>query len=143
MRDEEGLNPALQRLESALGQTRPTQTGLDRDLLMFNAGRATARPNRPWQVLSGALGLLLLCAVFLRPEQSGLSFQGPVADSGTSRISRLAAQRDEYDPSCQQTYLRLRDQVLQGGVESLPPDPGLGSTGQSDRRQDLVDILSS
>jgi len=143
MRNEEGLNPALQRLESALSRTRPTQTGLDRDLLMFNAGKAAARPNLPWQVLSGALGLLLVCAVSLRPEPVGRSSPGPVAQSGASWTGRLDTQRAEYDLSCPQTYLRHRNQVLEGGVETLPPDPGLGSAGRSDHRQDLADILSS
>lgn len=143
MCQEQGLNPAQRELESALARIRPIQSGLDRDLLMFNAGRATARPNRAWQVLSGVLGILLLCAVSPRPEQAGRPSSVQVADSGTAQIGPLAGPRGEHDPSGPLTYLSLRDRVLEGGVEALPPDPGTGSTGRLDRGQALVDILSS
>jgi hypothetical protein len=38
-----------------LSRFTPDGSGLDRDALLFAAGRAAARPSRRWQVLAGAL----------------------------------------------------------------------------------------
>jgi len=62
MYNEENLTPAEQELESVLGQLKPIANTLNRDELMFNAGRATAGKKLPWQMLSGALIVLLLCS---------------------------------------------------------------------------------
>src|SRR4051812_44154457 len=50
-----------------LSRFTPDGTGLDRDALLFAAGRASARPNRRWLTLAGTLAvsqvlpLALLC----------------------------------------------------------------------------------
>src|SRR5437764_15363134 len=53
-----------------LSRFTPDATGLDRDGLLFAAGRASARPNRRWIALAGALAacqLLTLTLLWLRP----------------------------------------------------------------------------
>jgi hypothetical protein len=48
----------------------PDGTGLDRDALLFAAGRASVRPNRRWAALAAALGasqLLTLVLLWPRP----------------------------------------------------------------------------
>jgi hypothetical protein len=68
MQKEEGLTPAEQELESALGQLKPAANTLNRDELMFNAGRAAAGNKQFWQMLSGMLMVLLLCSVLIRSD---------------------------------------------------------------------------
>ena len=52
MHEEEGLTPAEQELELALGRLKPAANTLNRDALMYNAGLAAARGKRPWQMFS-------------------------------------------------------------------------------------------
>jgi hypothetical protein len=42
-------------LATRLSQFTPDASGLDRDALLFAAGRASVRPNRGWMALAGAL----------------------------------------------------------------------------------------
>jgi hypothetical protein len=70
--------PFLERLN----QFTPDPGRLNRDALLFAAGRSSARPSRPWQALAGllagtqALSLLLLLA---RPVPSTHGLSMPVA----------------------------------------------------------------
>lgn len=44
-------------LAEILSRFTPDRAGLDRDALLFAAGRASARPNRRWIALAGALAV--------------------------------------------------------------------------------------
>jgi hypothetical protein len=58
--------PLIERLS----RLTPDGTGLDRDALLFAAGRASVRPNRRWAALAAALGasqLLTLVLLWPRP----------------------------------------------------------------------------
>ena len=58
--------PIIERLS----RLTPDGSGLDRDSLLIAAGRASARPNRGWAVLSGLLGasqVLTLILLWPRP----------------------------------------------------------------------------
>ncbi|HTU20580.1 MAG TPA: hypothetical protein VMG10_21140 [Gemmataceae bacterium] len=46
-----------ERLAEHLSCFTPDATGLDRDALLFAAGRASARTQRKWQAVAGALAL--------------------------------------------------------------------------------------
>ena len=61
-----------------LSQFTPDGTGLDRDAVLFAAGRASARPNRPWIALASLLAVsqLATLAVFLWPSNTVLSLPG-------------------------------------------------------------------
>jgi hypothetical protein len=48
-----------------LSRFTPDAGGLDRDALLYAAGRASARPNRAWVVLTAALALTQLLSVVL------------------------------------------------------------------------------
>src|SRR5262245_26248916 len=52
-------------LAECLSRFTPNTTGLDRDTLLFAAGRASVRPSRRWQTLAGVLAvsqvLTLVC----------------------------------------------------------------------------------
>lgn len=54
-----------------LSRFTPDSGGLDRDTLLFEAGRASARPNRGWMGLSAVLASTqLLAIVFLWPQSN-------------------------------------------------------------------------
>lgn len=59
-------DPLIQRLS----QLTPDANGLDRDTLLFAAGRASARPDRRWPALAGALALsqVVILVVVLWPR---------------------------------------------------------------------------
>lgn len=130
MYDEEEMNPALRELEAALRRTQPAKTGLNRDHLMFNAGRASARSSRPWQALSGVLMALLLGALFVRPDPSGTSPPSLGRETMAVNPRSLEAEAEAEGLATvtdQVTYLRLRRQVIRGGLGALPSNTA-GST---------------
>jgi hypothetical protein len=56
-------------LAERLSRFTPDATGLDRDALLFAAGRASVCPGRPWQALAGVLAVSqLLTLVWLWPQ---------------------------------------------------------------------------
>jgi hypothetical protein len=56
-------------LAERLSRFTPDATGLDRDALLFAAGRASVRPSRRWQTLAGVLAVSqLLTLVCLWPH---------------------------------------------------------------------------
>jgi hypothetical protein len=72
MSNEYELNPADRELERALGGLKPVSQRLERDRLMFRAGRASVeRKQVAWPALSGVLVLMLAVswAVRLQPSK--------------------------------------------------------------------------
>jgi hypothetical protein len=59
-----------------LSQFTPDGAGLDRDALLFAAGRASARPNRGWMALAGTLAAcqVLTCVLFWPKAPATISF---------------------------------------------------------------------
>jgi hypothetical protein len=124
------LDPDLVALSTALGGLAPAAAAIDRDRLLFEAGRRSVR--RPWAspmltgvfaVLAIGFGVRLMTAppqvqtVYVveasrereRPEflNSKLEFRTPVAEAPGS-------------PRAGAEYLHLRDQVVRFGADSLP-----------------------
>ncbi len=61
-------------LAERLSRFTPDAAGLDRDALLFAAGRASVRPRRAWPVLAGALALgqaLTLALLWPKPTPAG------------------------------------------------------------------------
>jgi hypothetical protein len=72
--------PFLERLS----RFTPDAGGLDRDALLFAAGRSSARPNRGWKFLSAALaGTQLLVVALLLPRSVSVAptVNGSIAES--------------------------------------------------------------
>jgi hypothetical protein len=101
-------------LAERLSRLTPDGTGLDRDGLLFSAGRLSARPNRPWQALAAALGVAWALTLFFlwpRPEP------GPVSEP--PRQAAPAEPSGPTSPAGPEMWLLTR-QVLRGSAESLP-----------------------
>ncbi|MBI1917027.1 MAG: hypothetical protein HYS12_20145 [Planctomycetes bacterium] len=127
----------LSTLEEALGRLTPLPGSLSRDRVLFEAGRASARPGRRWPLLAATssllatvLGLLLLArpapsvverTVLVRvSEPSARSFIPPREPSPDVPVT------DQTDPTipvfapAETDYLRRRQEVLRWGVDVLP-----------------------
>jgi len=112
----------LNSLEAALKVLIPA-SNLNRDRLMFEAGRATTRKRRwVWPSLTAAALLLsgMLSAILvMRPTVERpiyVQIQPPAPAPMPAPLATEPAQ-----PLARADYLRLRDQLLTDGVESLPP----------------------
>ncbi len=71
--------PFLERLS----RFTPDAGGLDRDALLFAAGRGSARPNRGWKALTGLLAgtqMLSLVLLFHGTTPQAVGFREAVAD---------------------------------------------------------------
>jgi hypothetical protein len=121
-------------LAEHLSRFTPDGTGLDRDALLFAAGRASVRPSRPWIALAGALAASqLLTFVYLWPRTPQPP-SVPFALPGTAAVAPaepLAA----HDPSELGT---LRDRLLASEDDwptppsaepTVPPEPPLRAFG--------------
>jgi hypothetical protein len=128
MSDEEPLNAADRELEAALGGLHPQPAAIDRDRMMFEAGRRTVR-HRPiaWQVVSGALAAALVISISLHREPREVervvyvtSPSREVAPEPVAVAVDAGARRGE--PAAEGSYLALRELLLEGSdaVERRP-----------------------
>jgi hypothetical protein len=103
-------------LAETLSRFTPDLAGLDRDALLFTAGRASARSNRRWQVLAGALAACqLLTLMALWP----LTPTAPVNPPTVSvRPSEMAAPPMPRDPS---ELGMLSERLLASDGNWIPP----------------------
>ncbi len=143
MYKEEGLTPAERELESVLGQLTPACNTLNRDKLMFNAGIAAAGKKRPWQMLSGALTLLLLGSVLVQIDLNGareLSSPPIVAQhevTGPLNRSGQLKSRGSLE------YVTLRQNVVERGLDALPLRRGVSGGAQHKSRKQLLESMLS
>ena len=103
-------------LAERLSRFTPDGSGLDRDALLFAAGRASARPGRRWKAVAGALAASqLLTLVFLWPHT-------PAAVRSVDRASPVAVLPTEpaapLDPS---SWASLRERVFTAGEDRPAP----------------------
>jgi hypothetical protein len=125
------LPPDLAGLTAALGGLAPA-TALNRDRLLYEAGRrAAVRGRRPWQLTAGAfaglaiaLGLRAVTSAVPEPQvhvvyvpRPEVEPQPPAAVASGSPLHDKQAIVALPPPA---PYLRLRDQVVRFGADSLP-----------------------
>jgi hypothetical protein len=105
------------QLPERLSRFTPDPGGLDRDALLFAAGRASARPARPWTLLTAALAVsqaLTLVLLWPRPQPQ-LAAPAPAA-----RPERAPSPPVESDEGGTQLGALRRD-LLRSDGEELPP----------------------
>jgi hypothetical protein len=126
MSTQEPLKPELLKLESALASLAPRPAALDRDWVMFLAGRAAARETgrrRGAWLWPCATAASLLLALGL-----GLRGQWPIGPSQEeAEVAAAASSSERPGPN---SYFKLRELVLTRGVDDLP-DP-TASSGRRD-----------
>jgi hypothetical protein len=126
MPEEDHVTPAEEELAAALGRLVPVRPRIDRDRMMFLAGRASARRRLSvWQGATAALVVGLVAAVWLRPtvpqrrgaapapaRRAAAPAAGPVAGPPLRLVPAAGAGA---------SYARLRNEVLAAGLAALPP----------------------
>jgi hypothetical protein len=122
--------PDLDALTAALGGLAPA-TALNRNRLLYEAGRrAAVRSRRPWQVTAGAFAGLAI-ALGLRVVNSAVPephvrvvyvSEPPVEQQAPAAVASGSPLHDNpvMSSSPAAPYLRLRDQVVRFGADSLP-----------------------
>ncbi|HUU17203.1 MAG TPA: hypothetical protein VMW72_08645 [Sedimentisphaerales bacterium] len=144
MYNEENLTPAEQELESVLGQLKPISNTLNRDVLMFNAGRATAGKKLPWQMFSGVLIVLFICSVLIRPDLNGARSLSSVPEPGEFQMTRASYQPVQAESPGSLAYPMLRENIVRFGLDALRFQQGVGhSEPLKNRKQLLESMLSS
>ena len=143
MYKENNLTPAEQALESALAQLKPVANTLNRDILMFNAGRASTGRKLPWQMLSSLLTVLLLFSVFSR---SGMNEN--VKLPSNSRQNQFQAVKMPYRPVDTElpnsvAYPRLRENIIRYGLDALKLQQSQRYSEPSRNRKQWLDSMLS
>ncbi len=138
MQREPELSPAQQKLEALLGQLNPSVTGLDRDRLMFQAGRASRGSHRPWQAACVVLTLLLGCSLMICPQQTPSPHEWVQTTPLVTPVDVATS-----DPAS--GYLKLQRQVMEEGLDHLPKSKRGWSPRRSRFEQErlMAKLLSS
>ncbi|HEY1380966.1 MAG TPA: hypothetical protein VGF55_29470 [Gemmataceae bacterium] len=123
------IDSDLAALTAALGGLAPAPPALDRDRLLYEAGRRSAR-RRPWAwpavagvfaVLSAGLGVRLATAPAPPPRVEIVYLPRTETPSrDVQHVSETSPVRDVFLPRPGGGYLHLRDQVVRFGADSLP-----------------------
>lgn len=144
MYNEENLTSTERELESVLGQLKPIANTLNRDMLMFNAGRATAGRKLPWQMFSGGLIVLLLCSVLIRPDSNGVRSFSSGPEPGEFQMTQTLYQPVQAESSGSLAYPMLRENIVRYGLDALRFQQGTSrSEPLKNRKQLLESMLSS
>ncbi|MHC4120183.1 MAG: hypothetical protein ACYSWO_22040 [Planctomycetota bacterium] len=144
MYKEEGLTPAEKALECALGQLKPAADRLNRDELMFNAGRAAASGKGPWQMLSGVLTVLLLSSVLIQIGSNEPAEQPSVPVIAQYEMPQAPSRSVQFESGGSLEYVTLRRDVVERGLDALPLRRAVsGGSANKSRRQLLDSMLSS
>ena len=144
MYNKEKLTPAEQELESALGQLKPIANKLNRDMLMFNAGRATVGKKRPWQMFSGVLVVLFVCSLLIRPDSNGVRSVSSGPEPGDFRMTQTLYQPVQSESPGSLAYPILRENIVRYGLDALRFQQDTSrSEPLKNRKQLLKSMLSS
>ncbi len=156
----EPIRPDLKPIESALAILVPQPARLDRDRLLYEAGRLAGRSGRSnrrrfvWPAIAAALAAMLVVSLVARPEpriverivRVPVEAPSPVARAPESDVppgpavavavvrqhEPQAAPQPAMDWPGEMPYSRLRDLVLASGVDAWrAPTPQTGTARPS------------
>jgi len=141
-------NADVSALESSLKSLLPAASSFDRDRLFFRAGQAKPSSRR-WPITAGVLALVagtLGTLQVLRPEPPTLErvvyVRVPVAlsefppEASQPAPALVPAFVTTFEPD---SFFRLRDQVLRGGLDALPEPTPFPAAGPPARPTTLLD----
>jgi hypothetical protein len=140
----------LNDLASALGQFRPT-SAVNRDRLMFEAGRASMPTGWKWPLAAGVSLTIALClglGLLLRPTPQ------PIIQTVYVPVPTLAPvappppqpppEPGETTPAVAQPiwpdmpYYRLQEQLSRWGLDAVPPPPHTEALGRPQTMEALM-----
>jgi hypothetical protein len=122
-------------LAERLSRFTPNATSLDRDTLLFAAGRASVRPSRRWQALAGVLAVSQLLTLVCLWPRTAPPLETPFAAAKSSRSETASEPPAEGDAS---KWRALRERMLETDLDNpatssdeptIPPDSPLRAFG--------------
>jgi hypothetical protein len=116
--------PGLSDLEAALAALAPRPAALDRDAILYRAGRASVRRWQWATALSTTVALALAVTLLLHPavdRGSAVPVQPPPAPTMTSPAPPDSEPSPPAGEPVLSAYLRLQEQLLSRGLDGLPP----------------------
>ena len=133
--NEENLGADDQAFAEKLSALKPRGPAIERDALMFAAGRASVgkRPLWPWQMATGmslaiAIGMLCLSAGHpLAPVRNPPIAVAPPVQPFEAVLPMSGSPGTAADSGDDFSYLRTRQNVLAMGLAALPQTAGGGS----------------
>ena len=102
---EPELPKELNALANSLRSLQPRCELPNRDRLMYEAGRRSARGTRIWPAMSGVLAAALLVSLWTRPATE------PITIVHNGKSTELGGPN----------YIQTRNAVLRDGLDALPP----------------------
>ncbi len=127
MQNENGLTPAEKELEAALGGLRPAGATVDRDHVMFMAGRGSVRRQRRiWQGVSTCLALMLAVSILVRPGAKEVEVGPEYVANDTQDVREMVLASEAAEPEDTESLemffegIRMRRAVIDRGVDALP-----------------------
>jgi hypothetical protein len=137
---EHPIDPELAAVSSQLGGLAPRPAALDRDRLLYEAGRRSVRRSRLWPAIAGMFAILsvdLGVRLAYAPPRTEIVYVTKVADeNGASKDEERSASvvyesdSEAYVPGSP-GYVGLRNQVVRFGADSLPSMHGALSQPRS------------
>lgn len=119
MHEPSEMNDAL---AEKLGRFTPDTTGLDRDALLFHAGRASAQPRQIWPALAGMLVLSQAATLLFFLTQSPEPVRTIVVAPAPHEPAR---KEDPFDKpaSDEPREWSYRRAIQSGNIDDLPMQP--------------------
>lgn len=122
----------LNNLEGALRALKPASPALERDRLMFEAGKAAGSgPGWLWPTATAAALLVALglsATLFLREPPERVVYVKVSEPPPVPEPIAIEIEPTKPAPPTRLAYLSLRERVLRDGVDGLPPPTAVPST---------------
>ena len=139
MQDRENLTAADEELVEALTQLHPVQASVDREQLMFRAGQiSTRRGRRAWQCTTVLVAVALGVSLLVRLESPEPGKTVRMAAERPAVVPLVVEWSVESSVAGDGAYLKLRNEVLEKGLDALP-EPAISSGNGED--QDWRELL--
>ena len=138
---DSNINEPLDEFEQSLASLQPSGSGVNRDQLMFLAGRQSAQPAPTWAgvsarlwaastMISSAAAVVMAVLLAVRPQPQPQTIvkypPAPAAETPSPQPAQYVVAPSRDTGSDQDaappvaSYLRLRNQALTMGVDALP-----------------------
>ena len=124
-------DPELRAVEAALAGLVPAAPAVNRDRLLFEAGRRSAAPGRAWPLATLGFAVLSAALALYRPAPTAREVERvvyvPVPASSSEVVEKVSEPPAAESmvaavepPAFGGEYLRRREQVLRWGADALP-----------------------
>jgi hypothetical protein len=123
------IDPELAALSNLLGGLAPRPSAVDRDRLLYEAGRRSVRRSRLWPVIAGMFAILsvdLGARLAYAPPRTEIVYVTKSADENHASMDEERPASVVYESNSETYvpgspgYVGLRNQVVRFGADSLP-----------------------